>query len=150
MGKRRTEGSVLIRPFQDANSVPGHPAGRDGFWLHRYLEAQGARNLVVDSASIEVSRRFRRVKTDRMDLGKLLGMLMKHFAGKGATTPTALHPASFGDLRRVLRGHLPQGGDAWGEAPMAAGGGCWAALTWMSLLQKGIFTAKRRRSRRKN
>ena len=59
-----------------------YEAGRDGFWLHRYLEAQGVRNLVVDSASIEVSRRFRRVKTDRMDVGKLLGMLMRYHLGE--------------------------------------------------------------------
>ncbi len=52
-----------------------YEAGRDGFWLHRYLEKQGVSNRVVDSASIEVSRRFRRVKTDRMDVGRLLGML---------------------------------------------------------------------------
>ncbi len=52
-----------------------YEAGRDGFWLHRFLEKQRVRNLVVDSASIEVSRRFRRVKTDRMDTGRLLGML---------------------------------------------------------------------------
>jgi len=59
-----------------------YEAGRDGFWLHRFLEKQGVRNLVVDSASIEVSRRFRRVKTDRMDLGKLLGMLMRYHLGE--------------------------------------------------------------------
>jgi len=51
-------------------------------WLHRFLEKQGVRDLVVDSASIEVSRRFRRVKTDRMDLGKLLGMLMRYHLGE--------------------------------------------------------------------
>jgi transposase len=39
-------------------------------------------NLVVDSASIEVSRRFRRVKTDRMDVGRLLGMLMRYHLGE--------------------------------------------------------------------
>jgi transposase len=59
-----------------------YEAGRDGFWLHRYLEAQGVKNLVVDSASIEVSRRFRRVKTDRMDVGRLLGMLMRYHMGE--------------------------------------------------------------------
>jgi len=59
-----------------------YEAGRDGFWLHRYLEAQGVKNLVVDSASIEVSRRFRRVKTDRMDVGRLLGMLMRYHLGE--------------------------------------------------------------------
>ena len=59
-----------------------YEAGRDGFWLHRFLETQGVRNLVVDLASIEVSRRFRRVKTDRMDVGKLLGMLMRYDLGE--------------------------------------------------------------------
>ena len=34
-----------------------YEAGRDGFWLHRYLQVQGIANLVVDSASIEVSLR---------------------------------------------------------------------------------------------
>jgi len=44
-------------------------AGRDGFWLHRYLVAHGITNHVVDSSSIEVNRRARRAKTDRLDLG---------------------------------------------------------------------------------
>ena len=44
-----------------------YEAGRDGFWLHRWLIAQGIDNVVVDSASIEVNRRARRAKTDRLD-----------------------------------------------------------------------------------
>jgi transposase len=48
-----------------------YEAGRDGFWLHRWLGAQGIVNLVVDSASIEVNRRARRAKTDRLDSDKL-------------------------------------------------------------------------------
>ena len=56
--------------------------GGTGFWLHRYLMAQGVNNLVVDSASIEVNRRKRRVKTDRMDVGKLLTMLMRYQQGE--------------------------------------------------------------------
>ena len=59
-----------------------YEAGRDGFWLHRALLAQGVNNLVVDSASIEVNRRKRRVKTDRMDVGKLLTMLMRYHQGE--------------------------------------------------------------------
>ena len=55
-----------------------YEAGRDGFWLHRYLESQGIENLVVDSASIEVKRRRRRVKTDRVDVKKLLRMLIRY------------------------------------------------------------------------
>ena len=39
-------------------------------------------NLVVDSASIEVNRRFRRAKTDRLDVGKLLNMLIRYHQGE--------------------------------------------------------------------
>jgi transposase len=59
-----------------------YEAGRDGFWLHRYLTHIGVRNLVVDSSSIEVNRRARRAKTDRMDLAKLLTMLMRYDHGE--------------------------------------------------------------------
>jgi transposase len=59
-----------------------YEAGRDGFWLHRFLEAHGVNSLVVDSASIEVSRRFRRAKTDRLDVGKLLNMLVRYHQGE--------------------------------------------------------------------
>jgi len=57
-------------------------AGRDGFWLHRYLVEAGVENLVVDSSSIEVNRRQRRAKTDRMDVGKLLGQLIRYRSGE--------------------------------------------------------------------
>ena len=48
-----------------------YEAGRDGFWLHRYLEGElGIGNVVIDPASVSVDRRARRAKTDRLDLGK--------------------------------------------------------------------------------
>lgn len=59
-----------------------YEAGRDGFWLHRYLLSRGIENLVVDSASIEVNRRAKRAKTDRLDVGKLVAMLMRYWAGE--------------------------------------------------------------------
>jgi len=59
-----------------------YEAGRDGFWLHRYLKSSGVESLVVDSSSIEVSRRKRRAKTDRLDARKLLGMLVRHAGGE--------------------------------------------------------------------
>ena len=43
----------------DAPVLSCYEAGRDGFWIHRYLETNGIQNLVVDPASIEVSRRAR-------------------------------------------------------------------------------------------
>ena len=54
-----------------------YEAGRDGWWLHRWLLEQGIDSIVVDSASIEVSRRARRAKNDRLDGDKLLAMLLR-------------------------------------------------------------------------
>lgn len=59
-----------------------YEAGRDGFWLHRFLKGMGVENLVVDSSSIEVNRRARRIKTDRLDAQKLLSMLLRYFSGE--------------------------------------------------------------------
>jgi transposase len=59
-----------------------YEAGRDGVWLHRMLIQMGVTNVVVDSSSIEVNRRARRAKTDRMDADKLLSMLLRHLAGE--------------------------------------------------------------------
>jgi transposase len=66
----------------DVRMVSCYEAGRDGFWLHRYLLSCGIENVVVDSSSIEVNRRKRRAKTDRIDAGKLLTMLMRHHGGE--------------------------------------------------------------------
>jgi transposase len=58
-----------------------YEAGRDGWWLHRWLKSQGVRNIVIDASSIEVER-GRRVKTDRVDGDKLLALLMRYYAGE--------------------------------------------------------------------
>jgi transposase len=63
--------------------VSCYEAGRDGFWIHRALGARGISNRVVDSASIEVNRRARRTKTDRLDALKLVTMLVRVCAGEG-------------------------------------------------------------------
>src|SRR6202140_4490472 len=55
-----------------------YEAGYDGFWLHRLLEAHGIRNYVIDPASLQVDRRMRRVKTDRIDTERLLRSLMAY------------------------------------------------------------------------
>ena len=57
--------------------VSCYEAGRDGFWLDRALRAQGIGNVVVDPASIERDRRAKHVKTDRVDAGGLLGVLVR-------------------------------------------------------------------------
>jgi transposase len=67
---------------EEVRVVSCYEAGRDGFWLHRFLSTHGVENCVVDSASIEVNRRHRRAKTDRLDVHKLLTMLLRHMAGE--------------------------------------------------------------------
>ena len=66
----------------DAAVLSCYEAGRDGFWIHRALEASGITNLVVDAASIEVDRRSRRAKTDRIDAQKLVHLLARHGEGE--------------------------------------------------------------------
>jgi transposase len=59
-----------------------YEAGREGFWLDRFLKAQGVENIIVDSSSIQVNRRGRRAKTDRLDAEKLLTMLVRWQQGE--------------------------------------------------------------------
>jgi transposase len=81
-----------------------YEAGRDGFWLHRWLSGQGIANLVVDAASIEVNRRARRAKTDRLDSDKLLSMLMRYYGGERRVWAIARIPTpEQEDERRVHR-----------------------------------------------
>jgi len=71
--------------FKMGDDVPVYScyeAGRDGFWIHRFLESEGIHNVVVDSSSIEVNRRFRRAKSDRIDADKLLTMLIRYINGE--------------------------------------------------------------------
>jgi transposase len=65
-----------------ARVVSCYEAGRDGFWIHRGLTTRGIANRVVDSASIEVNRRARRAKTDRLDALKLVMMLVRVCCGE--------------------------------------------------------------------
>ncbi len=67
---------------EDAPVVSCYEAGRDGFWLHRYLTSIGIENYVVDSASIQVNRRKRRAKSDGLDVEDLLMMLMRFYCLK--------------------------------------------------------------------
>jgi len=65
-----------------ARVVSCYEAGRDGFWLHRHLRSVGIENQVIDAASIEVNRRLRHVKTDRLDGDRLLAKLIRHHTGE--------------------------------------------------------------------
>jgi transposase len=91
---------------EDARVVSCYEAGRDGFWLHRYLVAHGVQNHVIDSASIEVNRRQRRAKTDRLDVRKLLTMLLRHSAGEKKVWSVVRVPSVEEEDRRQLHREL--------------------------------------------
>jgi transposase len=76
-----TRASKRLGLSADAPVTSCYEAGRDGFWLHRYLMAMGVTNYVVDSSSIEVNRRARRAKTDSLDLAGLLSLLARYALG---------------------------------------------------------------------
>jgi transposase len=90
----------------DAAVVSCYEAGRDGFWLHRYLEGQGIGNAVVDSSSIEVKRRGRRRKTDRLDAAKLVSQLMRWHNGEKNVWSVVQVPSVADEDRRQLHRDL--------------------------------------------
>ena len=81
-----------------------YEAGREGFWLHRWLLEKGIDNVVVDAASIEVNRRSRRAKTDRLDVGKLLDQLIGYWGGnRRKLTVVNVPSAEAEDARQLHR-----------------------------------------------
>jgi transposase len=98
-GKRRA-GLAATAPVRSC-----YEAGRDGFWPHRCLTALGVSNLVVDSSSIEVPRRLRRAKTDRLDGEKLLRLLLRHGGGeRGMWQVVHVPTREVEDARHASRG----------------------------------------------
>jgi transposase len=67
---------------ETAKVVSCYEAGRDGFWIHRALVSTGVENIVVDAASIQVNRRRRRRKTDRLDVNNLVTNLIRWWQGE--------------------------------------------------------------------
>jgi transposase len=59
-----------------------YEAGLDGHWLHRWLSDQGVVNYTIDASSIEVNRRARQAKTDRIDLARLMRAFLGHLRGE--------------------------------------------------------------------
>jgi transposase len=75
-----------------------------GFWLHRQLSAHGIRNYVIDPASLQVDRRARRVKTDRIDTERLLRSLLAYLRGEPKVWSAVRVPSvAEEDARRLHR-----------------------------------------------
>jgi transposase len=91
---------------EDAKVISCYEAGRDGFWLHRFLLAHDVENIVVDSASIEVNRRKRRAKSDRLDAIKLVAMLIRWCNGEKKVWSVVRPPSAEDEDHRQLHREL--------------------------------------------
>src|SRR5215468_354338 len=107
--KLRSEIEKAKKKFELCGSVgvrSCYEAGREGFWVHRALTGVGIENIVVDAASIEVNRRQRRAKTDRMDVQKLVRQLIRYWRGEQEVWRVARVPSAEDEARRQLHREL--------------------------------------------
>lgn len=86
----------------DAPVVSCYEAGREGFWLHRWLLSEGIDNLVIDSSSIEVNRKRRRAKTDGLDADSLARLLVRYHLGEKKTFSVVRVPSEAAEDQRQL------------------------------------------------
>ena len=82
LGAEIQTAKIRLNVAPEATVYTCYEAGREGFWLHRALVARGIVSTVVDSSSIEVNRRARRAKSDKLDVLKLVAMLIRHQGGE--------------------------------------------------------------------
>ena len=90
----------------EAEVASCYEAGREGFWLHRWLVAEGIESRVVDASSIEVNRRLRRAKTDRMDAVRLVLLLVRFWSGERSVWSVVRVPSPEEEDRRHLHREL--------------------------------------------
>ena len=84
--------------------ILGYEAGYDGFWLQRHLTAEGITCWVMDPGSLQVDRRARRAKTDRLDAAMLLRALIAWCRGdRAACNMVHVPSAEREDARRTHR-----------------------------------------------
>lgn len=81
-----------------------YEAGRDGHWIHRALVAIGIDNFVIESSCLEVDRRRKQRKTDRLDATKMVHALVRYCQGE-RTSLRVNHVPGFEDedIRNLQR-----------------------------------------------
>jgi transposase len=79
LSRARAKAEQLGKPVRVLSC---YEAGLDGHWLHRWLTTNGIVNYEIDASSIEVSRRARRAKTDRIDLAQLMRAFLAYQRGE--------------------------------------------------------------------
>jgi transposase len=95
---------ALVREGQEFPLIVLQEAGLDGFWIHRLLQNKGIESHVVDPASVAVSRRHRRAKTDRIDGEALVRTLLAYKRGEPRVCAMVRAPTpAEEDRRRIAR-----------------------------------------------
>lgn len=93
-----------FRLDSESSVVSCYEAGRDAFWVHRCLVAMGIESHIVEPASIQVSRKARRAKTDRLDAVGIVNALLRWLAGdKTACRMIRIPSAEAEDARNLHR-----------------------------------------------
>lgn len=96
--------SIQRKSGAEVQAISCFEAGYDGFWLHRFLSAHGVRSHVLDGASLLIDCRAKHVKTDGIDVRRLLRAIISYTAGdlescRIVSVPTAEQE----DARRTCR-----------------------------------------------
>lgn len=99
----RAVGRLRAACDREVKVLSCYEAGRDGFWPDRELRARAITNLVIDPASIEMPRRARRAKTDRVDLKGLLRVLLALVRGESDCRIVRVPSIAEEDARRPGR-----------------------------------------------
>lgn len=71
----------VFRLEAQSPAISCYEAGRDAFWVHRCLVAMGVESHIVEPSSLQVNRKMRRAKTDRLDAAMIVGALLRFVAG---------------------------------------------------------------------
>lgn len=99
-----TQKKVEVALRRPVEMLSCYEAGYDGFWLHRALVEHGVHNHVFDPASLQVNRRARRAKTDKIDVTALVRTLMAHVRGEPKVVSVVRVPSEAEeDARRLHR-----------------------------------------------
>lgn len=97
-GEAETAGQSISR------MIVAYEAGRDGFWLARWLQARGFETHVIHPTSVAVSREHRRSKTDRLDSAMLIRVFFGWLRGeRGHCSMVAVPSLEEEDAKRPSR-----------------------------------------------
>ncbi len=102
----RWRGEAIKADSKIERMVVAFEAGRDGFWLARWLRARGIETYVIHPTSVPVSREHRRAKSDRLDTALLMRAVLGWLRGEAKhCSMVAIPTLAQEDAKRPNREH---------------------------------------------